>query len=61
MPSRGDAGCRWRTTRALDFGDAYDADAADAERMINSFAAYLLAPRAGVTKGVAGPSHGFGA
>ncbi|MEU2172864.1 MULTISPECIES: helix-turn-helix domain-containing protein [Nocardia] len=31
------------------FGDAYDAAAADAERMINSFAAYLLAPRAGVT------------
>lgn len=32
------------------FGDAYDAAATDAERMINSFAAYLLAPRQGVTK-----------
>lgn len=31
------------------FGDAYDTGAADAERMINSFAAHLLAPRAGVT------------
>ncbi len=31
------------------FGDAYDAAAGDAERMINSFAAYLLAPRSGVT------------
>jgi transcriptional regulator with XRE-family HTH domain/Zn-dependent peptidase ImmA (M78 family) len=30
------------------FGDAYDAGADDAERMINSFAIYLLAPRAGV-------------
>lgn len=30
------------------FGDAYDAGAGDAERMINSFAIYLLAPRAGV-------------
>ncbi|MFI2233234.1 helix-turn-helix domain-containing protein [Nocardia testacea] len=32
------------------FGDAYDAAAVEAERMINSFAAHLLAPRAGVTK-----------
>ncbi|UGT64807.1 helix-turn-helix domain-containing protein [Nocardia asteroides] len=32
------------------FGDAYDVTAGDAERMINSFAAYLLAPRAGVAK-----------
>ncbi|MGA6205478.1 helix-turn-helix domain-containing protein [Nocardia testacea] len=32
------------------FGDAYDAAALDAEKMINSFAAHLLAPRAGVTK-----------
>ncbi|WP_067653994.1 helix-turn-helix domain-containing protein [Nocardia harenae] len=32
------------------FGDVYDATAGDAERMVNSFAAYLLAPRAGVAK-----------
>ncbi|MGV0636026.1 XRE family transcriptional regulator [Mycolicibacillus trivialis] len=32
------------------FGDAYDAAASDAERLINSFAAHLLAPRAGITK-----------
>jgi len=30
------------------FGDAYDAASEDAERMINSFSVYLLAPRAGV-------------
>ncbi len=32
------------------FGDAYDAAAIDAERMINSFAAHLLAPRSGITQ-----------
>lgn len=31
------------------FGDPYDLSADDAERRINSFAAYLLAPRPGVT------------
>jgi transcriptional regulator with XRE-family HTH domain len=31
------------------FGDAYDAGAIDAERMINSFAAHLLVPRTGVS------------
>lgn len=32
------------------FGDPYDLGADDAEKRINSFAAYLLAPRSGVTK-----------
>ncbi|NMO04017.1 ImmA/IrrE family metallo-endopeptidase [Gordonia sp. TBRC 11910] len=32
------------------FGDMFDSKADDAERMINAFAAYLLAPRAGVTE-----------
>lgn len=31
------------------FGDQYDLGAADTEKRINSFAAYLLAPRSGVT------------
>lgn len=31
------------------FGDPYDLGAADAEKVINSFAAYFIAPRTGVT------------
>ncbi|WP_186626569.1 helix-turn-helix domain-containing protein [Rhodococcus sp. BP22] len=32
------------------FGDAFDSGVGDAERMINSFAAHLLAPRAGINR-----------